>query len=95
MIVAVCTAVWVLTVIALVWKQARDYRADGLIREKLRHRFLVTLKTGDAFDGLLIDVDGRTVVLRDARQVTGDGSVPVDGELLLMREDIAYLQRPT
>lgn len=70
---------------------------DRLLRERLCDKVVVTLKTGTAFGGLLFEVDDRVVVLRDT-QALGAGHngdhVVVDGELVLFRSDIEYLQRP-
>lgn len=68
-----------------------------VLRSRLRRRVLVTLKTGDAFDGVLFDADGQALVLRNASQVgvVNRGTpVPVDGEVLVLLEDVAYLQLP-
>ncbi len=66
-----------------------------LLDQRLRERFVVTLVTGETFNGLLMEADERTVILRDAQVLASDGKVaPVDGELLLRREAIAYLQHP-
>ena len=67
---------------------------DKLVREALRERFVVTMKGGSgSFDGLLDEVDDRTICLRDAVVISGSRT-PVDGKLLLNRADIAYMQRP-
>ena len=68
-----------------------------VLRTRLRRRALVTLKPGDAFDGVLFDDDCQSVVLRNASQVgvANRGTpVPVDGEVLLLLEDVAYVQMP-
>lgn len=67
---------------------------DRLMRSRVRDRVVVTLKTGGAFRGVLFDVDARSLVLRDAEAVApSDRPVPVDGELLVARTDVAYFQR--
>lgn len=69
----------------------------GLLAERRRHRVLVTLKTGEAFSGVLFSVDREAVVLRESVAVAyGPKSedVPVGGEVLIQRTDIAYLQVP-
>jgi hypothetical protein len=68
-------------------------RRDRLLREHLRHRFVITMKTGETFDGLLNDQDESTVEFVDAGVLTRDGRVVVDGALFLPRAGIAYLQR--
>lgn len=67
-----------------------------LIREHLRRKVVVTLKSGDAFEGVLFAADSEALVLRNATVLEAGGTdrvpVPVDGELLLLRPDVAYLQ---
>lgn len=68
-----------------------------LIRQRLRHRCIVTLKDGAAFSGVLYASDSEAVVLRDSAQLDAGPKrepVGVDGELLILRPDIAYLQIP-
>lgn len=68
---------------------------DSLLRDRLRERFVVTLVTGESFTGLLGEVDDRTVVLLDASVLRPDGAaLPVDGELILRRDAVAYMQKP-
>ena len=69
----------------------------GLLIERRRRRVLVTLKTGEAFSGVLFAVDRDAIVLRDALAVAYGArseNVAVDGEALILRPDIAYLQLP-
>jgi hypothetical protein len=59
----------------------------------------VTLKSGETFRGTLWMHDGATLVLRSSQQLTpGDGeqieATAVDGELILLAENVAFLQRP-
>lgn len=68
-------------------------RRDRLLREHLRERFVVTLKTGETFDGLLDDHDESNIALIDPYAITGDGRASVDGSLYLPRAQIAYMQR--
>lgn len=69
-------------------------RRDRLLREHLRERFVVTLKSGDTFDGLLDDHDETTIELIDPYAVDKSGRVSLDGRLYLPRAEIAYMQRP-
>jgi hypothetical protein len=74
-------------------------RRDRLVREALRDRYIVTLKSGATFDGLLWDADEATFVLVDADSVAvsqrGDTlRTPVDGSLYLSRSDVDYMQHP-
>jgi hypothetical protein len=54
------------------------------------------LTTGDTFAGVLFEVDAEAMVLRNAHAVgsPSQGNVPVDGEVVLLRQDVAYLQLP-
>ena len=70
-------------------------RADRLIRQHYRDRYLVSLASGEAFEGVLIDLDPSHIVLADASQVQADGTrVPVDGRLWLPRPNVLYMQQP-
>lgn len=69
-------------------------RRDGLVRRALRSRFVVTLSGGESFEGLLIEVDERTLVLADAFLLDGRNKVKADGALYLPRDRVSYLQRP-
>jgi hypothetical protein len=73
-----------------------DRRHDGVLRSRTRERVLVTLSTDDAFSGVLYDFDGRALVLRDAigHGMNGDKreDVGVDGEVVMLWDDVAYLQ---
>lgn len=69
-----------------------------IIREHLRRRVIVTLKTGEGFGGVLFSADSEAIVVREATLLdagaTDRAAQPVDGELLVLRSDIAYLQFP-
>lgn len=69
-----------------------------IIREHLRRRVIVTLKTGEAFGGVLFSADSEAIILRDAELLDGSSTdrqaQPVDGELIVLRPDLAYLQFP-
>lgn len=69
---------------------------DRLLRARMRDTVVATLKTGATFRGVLFEMDGRTVVLRNAEALGADPGkyIPVDGELLLARADVEFLQRP-
>lgn len=68
-----------------------------ILSSRFRDRVLVTLKTGAAFDGILYSADKSAIVLRQVSAV-GEGenktNLPLDGELILMLADVAWLQRP-
>lgn len=75
-----------------VWWLRRD--ADHLLSQLERTTVVATMKDGVAFRGVLFEVDARTVVLRQAQLLTPEKSVTVDGDLVIARGDISYLQRP-
>lgn len=69
-------------------------RRDRIVRGHLRYRLVITTHDGATWDGIVMDVDDRMIVLREAIAVQKDGNrVPADGEVLLPREDVAYMQR--
>lgn len=67
------------------------------MRSRLRERIIVTTKTGESFAGVLYSEDQRALVLRDTT-VLGAGErgadLPLDGELIVLLSDVAYIQRP-
>jgi len=69
-------------------------RKDRLLRDLLRDRFVVTLFSGESFEGLLVDADEKTLRLVDAYGLDGTSRVKVDGELFIPRDQITYMQRP-
>lgn len=68
-------------------------RRDRLLKKLFRERFVITLKSGETFDGLLDEVDDRMVSFVDANAVTERSRLSIDGSLYLPRDQIAYLQR--
>lgn len=72
-------------------------RTSRLLRKRLLHRVVVTLKNGQSFEGLLHEADGHAWFLRDASAV-GMGerqtNLPLDGEIVLLVAEIAFAQRP-
>lgn len=69
-------------------------RRDRVLRKHLRERFVVTLLSGETFDGLLDRWDESTLEFVDAFAVTERNRVEVDGRLFLARARVAYMQRP-
>lgn len=70
---------------------------DDPLELRHAHRTVVTLRSGETFAGDLFDTGPRSIVLRNAVAITGDQDAPritVDGELLLLRSEILYLQIP-
>lgn len=72
-------------------------RTSKLLGERLRSRVIVTLKSGQAFGGVLFEADEALWVLREATAIgageNGD-NLGLDGELVIVARDIAYAQRP-
>jgi len=67
---------------------------DRILQRLVRTRFLVATRTGATWDGVLMEADERSVVLRDAKVIGTDGTeTPADGEVLIPRGDVAYMQR--
>lgn len=69
-------------------------RRDRVLRQHLRERFVVTLRSGETFDGLLERCDESTIEFVDAYAVTERNRLEVDGRLFIERRHIAYMQRP-
>lgn len=70
-----------------------------LLRRHIRQRFIVTLKTGQTFDGLVDEWDAAHLTLVNAVIVAQDQSArtypaPVDGKVWLPQDQIAYMQQP-
>lgn len=66
---------------------------DRLVRKALRQRFLVTLDTEDAFDGVLTDWNVNFFVLEDASAVAGSGDrLRVDNAVWVPRARVKYMQ---
>ena len=68
-----------------------------ILRARLREQFLVTTKDGAAFSGLLYSLDGTALVIRNAEAIGAaedKSNVPLDGEIIVLLADVAYLQRP-
>lgn len=70
-------------------------RAQKLIADRLAIKVIVTQVDGQSFAGMIADLDDGWLLLREAEQIGPQNSrVSVDGELLLPRERIAYIQNP-
>lgn len=72
-------------------------RRSRLLTERLAEKVIVTLKSGDAFSGVLWDADDKCWVLRNA-QALGAGKdgvpLPLDGEVIVLSSEILHAQRP-
>ena len=69
-------------------------RRDRLLRQVHLQRFIVTLTSGETFDGLLADADDNSVKLVGAFAIDEKIRESVDGDLYLPRAKIAYMQNP-
>lgn len=68
-----------------------------ILTSRFRERVIVTTKAGESFAGVLYSADDKALVLREASAIgAGDNStdLPLDGELIVLMADVAYLQRP-
>ncbi|KQT75394.1 hypothetical protein [Microbacterium sp. Leaf436] len=71
-------------------------RPDRLIRSMIRKRYIATLDTEETFEGVLIDVDDRHIILADVVSLASNGDrLDVDGHLWLPRLGVKYLQTLT
>lgn len=61
-------------------------------RLTINRRVMVNLTTGAAIDGVLWDERARLVVLRDANLHEDGGTMPLDGEVIVDRDRIAFVQ---
>lgn len=64
-----------------------------VLRARARKPVVVTLKSGATFKGALLTSDRDALVLKSA-QAIGDTVVSVDGELVLLRSEVDYIQLP-
>lgn len=67
-------------------------RRDRIVKLHVRERFLVTLKSGEAIEGVLLDADRTSMVFADCIVWRGDAKWKADGQLFVARLDIAYMQ---
>lgn len=81
---------------AIVQEPVSDARTEpSSIESRLRERILVTLRSGEAFAGVLWEADDRVWVLRSAEAVNGNQRpVPVDGEVVVLTANVAYANKP-
>lgn len=83
-----CALMFALLLLAVLWT-AQQRSLASLLRSK----YVVTLKTGEAFEGILQAHNRRQFVLVNAKQLGRTQEIPVDGSLYLMREQVLYLQK--
>lgn len=58
----------------------------------INRRVVVNLTSGEAIGGVLWADRGPLIVLRDAQVHTEGGTAPIDGEVLIERDRIAFTQ---
>lgn len=71
------------------------HSTHGALHARAKRTVIVTLKTGEAFRGVLYSSDRDCLVLRDAVAVAygpNAENVVVEGEAVLLRSNVAYLQ---
>ena len=59
----------------------------------LADRVIVTTKSGKSFGGVVWEEMHDLLVLRDARVLDRNGEVEIDGDLILDRAQIEFIQR--
>lgn len=70
-------------------------RVPSVLDERLLQTVIVTLKSGTTFRGALYAEDAGAVVLCHAEEIRQDRTrVAADGEIILLRGDIDFIQRP-
>lgn len=93
--VAVLLLLNLVAVAALAALHVRDRTSAGLLMDRQRRQVIVTLKSGAAFRGVLYATDREALVLREAQALAYGAqkqNVPVEGEALLLRPDVDYIQ---
>lgn len=67
---------------------------ESLLRSSVKRRCLVACKDGQTFSGVLWSADRGCLVLKQAAIVGDGGTASVDGEVLILRADVAFIQLP-
>lgn len=72
---------------------------SSVLNRRLRTTVLITLKSGEAFTGILWEADKLVFVLRNSSMASPTTNPSpevsaVDGELVLLVADVAYMQIP-
>ena len=67
---------------------------DRLLRSRRTRKVIVTLVSGETFEGVIAGCDRHSVVLSRASLLGDEKPKPVDGELLFPRSDVKFVQRP-
>lgn len=64
-----------------------------VLRARAKKVVVVTLRSGATFRGVLVESDAEALVLKRT-EALGDGTVPVDGELIVLRTEVDFIQAP-
>ncbi|MET9286493.1 hypothetical protein [Nocardia beijingensis] len=80
----VVAAVLVAAVGGAEWWLARRY--------VVHRRVVVNLRTGTAVSGVVVGTRGPLLIVRDATVHDGDQSAPADGEIVIDRANVDYVQ---
>jgi small nuclear ribonucleoprotein (snRNP)-like protein len=70
---------------------------NRVLKSRIREAVLVTTKDGATFSGVLTEADSKALVLRQAEALgaaSDKTNVPLDGEVIVLLADVAYLQKP-
>lgn len=68
-----------------------------VLTSRFREQVVVTTKAGASFGGILYSADDKALVLRQAnamRAAEDKTDIPLDGELIVLMADVAWIQRP-
>ena len=88
-------SILVLAVVLLVIAAAYELHGNRVLRARTKRRVLVTTHDGTWFTGVLFGHDRRSFLLREvATEAEGGGHAVVDGEVLILAEDVAHIQFP-
>lgn len=84
----------ILALTALVVAAAYELHGNRVLRSRTKRRVLVATNSGVWFSGVLFAHDRRSIVLRDAQTEADGGAAVVDGEVLILTDDVAHIQFP-
>ena len=92
LLIALTMAVLALPLVVLGWPAIKANRLQDRL---VARRAILNLKSGQAIDALLTDVDGEYYFLRNA-QLLEDGLTPaaMDGEVLVHLSEVDFIQYP-
>jgi hypothetical protein len=89
-VTALAAVVPVVALVVLWWRSTR-----GLLAVRCRREVIVTLRDGASWAGVLLAADGDVLVLARAVMHFPDSQpVPADGEVVLLRSEVRFLQIP-